>query len=96
MAVTTELLGRLGGTPETRTVEITTSDRDVSIPAGWKKAVGVFKVDRTPYASIVSVFGCSLQPMVNGNQLSGGAVMSAGEKQELVNVSGTLTWYRLE
>lgn len=96
MPISTKIIGKIGGKPETKTVEITSSDRDVSIPAGWKKAVGVFKVDRTPSASVVSVFGCSLQPIVNGNQLSGGAVMSAGETQELVGVSGTLTWYRLE
>lgn len=93
MPITTELLGKLGGTPETRTVEIS-GNVDVSIPAGWKKAVGVLTGDVQD--SSPRILGTRYSFAGVTNRVSIGAVLNAGETAETENAYGTITWYRLE
>ena len=94
MPITTELLGRLGGKTETRTVEITTSDRDVSIPAGWKKAVGVFEGRFNSFTPVL--FGTSYNFSMTAGDMNGGVMLTAGQTAQVYAMAGTLTWYRLE
>jgi len=96
MPITTELLGRLGGKPETREVplNIGVSRSEESIPAGWKKAVGVFEGRFT--GTIAEVFGLASQQTPSTSNINGGGVLTAGETARFQSVEGTLTWYRLE
>lgn len=96
MAISTQLIGKLGGieTQETRIDDNTTT----TIPAGWRKAAGVFRGQMVYGTSNGTVFGTSLRPIGSGDTVpvNGGGVLTAGDKTSFRNVSGTLTWYRLE
>lgn len=65
MAISTTLIGKLGGieTQETRIDDNTTT----TIPAGWRKAAGVFRGQMVYGMSNGTVFGTSLRPIGSGD-----------------------------
>lgn len=72
MAISTQLIGKLGGGVETKTVSISTGTTTVGIPAGWRKAAGVFTCDvPAPYGTLLAVFGQRFA-------LAGGAPINGG------------------
>lgn len=93
MAVTTQLLGKLGGTPETQTVEISGSVQ-VPLPTGWKRAVGVFNGKNN--GTYCWIFNLRHEYAQYFLEINGGGVVSAGETANFSNVEGILIWYRLE
>lgn len=97
MAVTTTLLGKLGGEVETVTVSIPSFASPQKIPDGWKKAVGVLEATNVPKeGGYRIVFGNRITLAEKADTLTGGGVVSEGEFAQFYLVTGTLTWYRLE
>lgn len=82
MAISTTLIGKLGGieTQETRIDDNTTT----TIPAGWRKAAGVFRGQMVYGMSNGTVFGTSLRPIVSGDTVpvnGGGGAHSRRQNQ---------------
>lgn len=96
MPITTELLGRLGGKPETKTVTFKAPGGYMphSIPDGWKKAAGEFVGTATADHS-VKVFGREVETRLF-EPATGNVVLNAGETSTIYRAEGTITWYRLE
>lgn len=96
MAVTSQIIGKLGGggAPETAetTVRYALRIEGYKIPSGWKKAQGVF----TGTAQEVSpmMFGQWFDGLRRGTPCSGGGVVT--DSTGFQGVSGTITWVRLE
>ena len=98
MAISTQLIGRLGGGVETRTVNVSASTAAVTvgIPAGWRKAVGIFTGATYKSNTVATVFGDPIATFSFSPNVNGGGVLTAGETTSFNSLSGTLTWYRLE
>lgn len=92
MTVTAQLIGKLGGgKPETAVVKVAGSGV-YEPPAGWRKAAGVFEGRSTK--DTYRVFDQSYTAYFSSVSVNGGGVVTGGSSFQ--NVSGTITWVRLE
>lgn len=92
MAITTRNLGKLGGSVETREQAVNGTSY-ILLPVGWKKAVGVFTATK-PSTGEVTVFNVPYT-LASEAKINGGGVLGVGASL-FRNVTGTITWYRLE
>lgn len=74
MAISTALIGKLGGGVETQTVSIDWSAL-AGIPAGWRKAAGIFTGTQSG-SNDVSVFGDTFTPSGYPYTVNGGGAHS--------------------
>ena len=70
MAISTQLIGRLGGRVETQTVSISDYYGSASIPAGWRKAAGIFTGTAT--RNVATVFDGKIAPAGDRPNVNGG------------------------
>lgn len=93
MAVTTQLIGKLGGggAPETAVTGVTSSG-SYGPPAGWRKAAGVFTGESQTKS--IRMFDEQISLLYNTLRVNGGGVVTGEARFQ--NVTGTIFWVRLE
>ena len=96
MAVTTTLIGKLGGggAPEVEetAVSYSTSRQGYWLPSGWRKAHATFR--GTAAATSPTIFDQKFIGLVAGASCSGGGVVTGYTSFQ--GAFGTITWVRLE
>lgn len=91
--ITTQLIGRLGGGVETTETQIT-KNVIMDPPNGWQKALGVFT--GKPSSTAPRLFGDRIQTSTTLPKINGGGIVQKGTPTWFENVTGTVTWIRLE
>lgn len=96
MAVTSQIIGKLGGggAPEMATTRVTyrTGIEEYRVPTSWRKALGVF--NGTAQEVSPMMFGQWFDGLRRGTPCSGGGGVT--DSARFQGVSGTITWVRLE
>lgn len=101
MAVTTRLIGRLGGSAEVVTQEKTTTSRyTVTLPEGWGSAWCIYQGIMSANRTSVQIFGrttaVSAGQMAPGTAVGGGILLEAPDTTEVgFGTTGTLTMIRM-
>ena len=101
MAVTTRLIGRLGGSAEVVTQEKTTTTRyTVTLPEGWGSAWCIYQGAVSGGRTSVQIFGrytaVAAGQLASGTAVGGGILLEAPDTTNVgVGTTGTLTMIRM-
>jgi len=98
MAITTRLIGTLGGEPEVVTrqiTSITSGSHSVSLPAGWGSAWCIFQGTARDIIVPARIFGRETEVAYNNTPVGGGILLTSGTTTIGTYLSGTLTQIRM-